>query len=136
MPQRFGKDRRRRHQARVQKNSKIWQSRITYTPEYCEFLVKLGMNILKYRLGKGWTQTDLANNMPRIMGRARKNFICEIERGIRPCSIRYLHDLAATLDVDMHDLIPIGFPKGQSYVIKAPYALAWNDKKKAKEEKE
>ena len=119
----IGPDRRRKMRSKMQKNSSIWQARATYTPEYAEFLVKLGMNILGYRLKRGWTQTDLADNMPRIMGRARKAFICEIERGLRPCSIRYLHDLAAILGVNVTDLIPPGFPKGTSYKLLRPDLL-------------
>lgn len=63
-------------------------------------LKKLGNNIKKYRKVKGYRQLDLAISLD-----LSEDYICRVENGLKPISLRRLFKLADILEVKMTDLI-------------------------------
>lgn len=60
----------------------------------------LGSNIKKYRKAKGLRQLDLA-----IAMNLSEDYICRVENGLKPMSLKKLFRLADVLEVKMTDLI-------------------------------
>ena len=60
----------------------------------------LGNNIKKYRKAKGYRQLDLATAMD-----LSEDYICRVENGLKPLSLKRLFLLADVLEVKMSDLI-------------------------------
>ena len=60
----------------------------------------LGSNIKKYRKLKGYRQIDLAAALD-----LSEDYICRVENGLKPISLRRLFKLADVLEVKMTDLI-------------------------------
>lgn len=63
---------------------------------------KIGLKIAKYRLKKGITQEELANNVG-----VSYSYITQIEAPnvVKKMSLEVLFDIAETLDVDIKDLL-------------------------------
>ena len=63
---------------------------------------KIGVKIAKYRLRKGITQEELANNVG-----VSYSYITQIEAPnvVKKMSLEVLFDIAETLDVDIKDLL-------------------------------
>lgn len=63
---------------------------------------KIGVKIAKYRLKKGITQEELANNVG-----VSYSYITQIEAPnvVKKMSLEVLFDIAETLDVDIKDLL-------------------------------
>lgn len=78
----------------MQKNDILWSHNH-------EFLIKLGMNIKKQRIEKGWSQEKLGfkSNLDRT-------YIGGIERGERNVTILNLKRIADALNTSINDLIP------------------------------
>ena len=63
---------------------------------------KIGVKIAKYRLKKGITQEELANNVG-----VSYSYITQIEAPnvVKKMSLEVLFDIAETIDVDIKDLL-------------------------------
>ena len=60
----------------------------------------LGQNIKKYREAKGLTQNELAEKVD-----LSREYIADIERGLKNISLRKLYIIADTLNIRCSDLI-------------------------------
>jgi transcriptional regulator with XRE-family HTH domain len=63
-------------------------------------LLILGENIKQYRLEKGWSQEELADKSG-----LHRTYVGGIERGERNITVKVLHKLAITLDVEIGQLL-------------------------------
>jgi len=61
---------------------------------------KVGQNIRKIRLEKGWTQELLS-----FEAEVNKNYISDLERGARNPTLKILEKIANALGVDIVDLL-------------------------------
>ena len=60
----------------------------------------LGNNIKKYRKAKGYRQLDLATALD-----LSEDYVCRVENGLKPISLKRLFQLADVLEVKMSDLV-------------------------------
>lgn len=60
---------------------------------------KVGSNIRKIRISKGWDILELS-----IVANVNKNYLSDLERGVRNPTLMVLNKIAKALDVPLKDL--------------------------------
>ena len=60
----------------------------------------LANNIVYYRVKNGWSQDTLADKLD-----TKRQYLCEIENEKRNVSTDYIDRLAATFDIEPHELL-------------------------------